>query len=442
MNSYDFSDLVLLIGTNPLPNFVVAKYFMEKNPSLKRIWMIISDGIGEQISTSKIADNLISVLTEINTKIKFPKFFSITDIGDAESIFTTVSTMQAEIIKSKEFYRVHLNYTGGTKAMSVHVYRAFEAKFQDQCEFSYLDARDFKLKMDYQKFKTMPKMYEKVNMSILDLIKMHNCDESGKFDENKNKTLNTIKELEPARKYLVGLIGTENWQDKLKDFAKNGYLLKTIVDDMYLKKEKENSLHLETRMREYVANEHILEAMRLIPPEYRLLQDDKTIVPKNAGDKKKKKKAANFFGGVWLEHYIYEFLNKKIEEINEIEVASQTIAIETDVSIKKENTKNKPFQIDVLLINGYQLCGISCTTDATPGLCKGKSFEIIHRTQQFGGEEAKAILVCFLSNEQIEEFEIDIQSHTLTESRFKVLGIDDLAPDKLWDKINEFIWGN
>lgn len=448
MNSYDFSDLVLLIGTNPLPNFVVAKYFMENNPNLHRIWMIISEDTQFQESTKKLADNLRSVLTEINKDMKneidFPAPFPIRDIGDAELIDNTVSSMQRKIIKLENFCKVHLNYTGGTKSMSVHAYHTIKEKFEaGQCEFSYLDGRDFKLKMDFQKSKTISKMRQKVNISTLELIKLHDCNKVGEFEKKKEKTLNTIKELEPARKYLEGLIGTENWQEKWRGFSDNGYLLKTIVDDMYSKQEKENSLPLETRMQKYVANEHVLEAMRLLSPEYRLLQDDNTIVPKNDGKRRNtNEKAADFFGGVWLEHYLYEFLNTKIKEMDEVKDAPQTTAIETDVSIKKENTQNKDFQIDLLLINGYQVCGISCTTDATPKICKGKGFEIIHRTQQFGGEEAKAILVCFLENEQIEDFETDIKSHTSTDSKFKVLGIDDLAPDRLWEKINEFVWEN
>lgn len=437
--SYDFSDLVLLIGTNPLPNFVVAKYFIENNPSLKRIWMIISDGTPMQPSTEKLADNLRAVLTEINDKIKFPKTFSITDIGDAESIYDTVVKMHQAIIKSENLTKVHLNYTGGTKPMSVHVYRAIEEKFEEFGEFSYLDARDFKLKMDRQKSKTISELRKKVDISILELIKLHDCDEANDFKKNKKKTLATIKELEPAKKYLEALIGTENWQNKLLEFSTKGYQLKTIVEDMYANKKNSS---WENRIQDYVDNEHILEAMRLIPEEYRLLQDDGKIVPKNGGDKKKKEKTADFFGGVWLEHYIYEFLNTKIIEMNEGKVVSQSIAIETDVSIKAENTQSKGFQIDVLMINGYQVCGISCTTAARQDICKGKSFEIIHRSQQFGGEEGKALLICFLSNELIEDFESDIKSHTSAESKFMVLGIDDLAPDRLWEKINEFIWGN
>ena len=438
MSTCDFSDLVLLIGTNTLPNFVVAKYFMEHNPSLKRIWMITSDGTLVQKSTEKLANNLTSVLKEINKEMDFYSPISIKDIGNAESIFNTVVCMQQSIIRFENFSKVHLNYTGGTKAMSVHSYRAMKEKFKEHAEFSYLDARDFKLKIDHQKSKTTSDLRRIVDISMMELIKLHDCNEVGKFERKKKNTLELINKFQPAREYLERLIGTDDWQDKLLKLSQNGYELKTIVEDMYSTEEISS---LEIRMQEYVANEHISKAMRLLPAEYRLLQDDKTIVLKNDGNRKKKEKAADFFGGIWLEHYIYEFLYEKIVEMNEGLVAPRTIVIETDVSIKMENTLNKDFQIDVLLINGYQVCGISCTTDATQKICKGKSFEIIHRTQQFGGEEAKALQVCFLSNEQIEEFESDIKSHASTGSNFRVLGIDDLDPERLWDKIKEFVWG-
>ena len=30
MSNFDFTDLILLVGTNPLPNYVVGKYFLEE----------------------------------------------------------------------------------------------------------------------------------------------------------------------------------------------------------------------------------------------------------------------------------------------------------------------------------------------------------------------------------------------------------------------------
>ena len=36
----DFTDLVFLIGTNPLPNYVIARHFLKTNKKIKNIWML------------------------------------------------------------------------------------------------------------------------------------------------------------------------------------------------------------------------------------------------------------------------------------------------------------------------------------------------------------------------------------------------------------------
>lgn len=38
-----FEHLILLIGTNPLPNFVVAEYFLRENSNLKNLYLIYSE---------------------------------------------------------------------------------------------------------------------------------------------------------------------------------------------------------------------------------------------------------------------------------------------------------------------------------------------------------------------------------------------------------------
>jgi len=40
---YNFNKLILLIGINPLPDFVVAEYFLRNNPSLKEIILLYSE---------------------------------------------------------------------------------------------------------------------------------------------------------------------------------------------------------------------------------------------------------------------------------------------------------------------------------------------------------------------------------------------------------------
>ena len=60
----EFTDLILLIGTNPLPNYVVAKHFLENNPLLQRIWLVHSEETRYQAGTSFQAKNLEKVLEE------------------------------------------------------------------------------------------------------------------------------------------------------------------------------------------------------------------------------------------------------------------------------------------------------------------------------------------------------------------------------------------
>ncbi len=98
------------------------------------------------------------------------------------------------------------------------------------------------------------------------------------------------------------------------------------------------------------------------------------------------------------------------------------------------------FQLDVILLRGYQLIGISCTTSSKKEICKNKGFEIIHRSRQIGGEEAKAILVAMV-NEGLrrslqEELELDTGG---TSANILVLGKKDLKRERLSKKVKDFV---
>jgi len=58
----DFEHLVLLMGTNPLPNYVVAEYFLTHNRKLENIWLVHSERFGRQEGTLTQAENLESIL--------------------------------------------------------------------------------------------------------------------------------------------------------------------------------------------------------------------------------------------------------------------------------------------------------------------------------------------------------------------------------------------
>lgn len=81
-----FTDLILLIGTNPLPNYIAAKYFLDNHSDLKNIWLIYSEVAQFQHSTKEFADNIKKVLEKncVNVKnsIEF-KFLPLKGVDNA-----------------------------------------------------------------------------------------------------------------------------------------------------------------------------------------------------------------------------------------------------------------------------------------------------------------------------------------------------------------------
>jgi len=51
-------------------------------------------------------------------------------------------------------------------------------------------------------------------------------------------------------------------------------------------------------------------------------------------------------------------------------------------------------EIDVVFSIGYELWCVSCTVDDTSSLCYHKGAEILHHARRFGGDGARALLIC------------------------------------------------
>ena len=132
LEEYQVDHLFLLIGKNPLPNYVAAKTLLREGgipylvhtrdtlTSAQRLWEMLRDDVPELES-----DPLISLDDQES---------------DAHYIKTKIEQQVGQIEKNEQ---VGLNYTGGTKAMSVHAYRAL-FKARPDAIFSYLDPRNWK----------------------------------------------------------------------------------------------------------------------------------------------------------------------------------------------------------------------------------------------------------------------------------------------------------
>lgn len=419
-----FTDLVLLIGTNPLPNYVVAKHFLENEPSLKRIWLVHSEKTRYQAGTDIQAENLEKVLQEqykIAKKELFPlQKVALSNVSNAQLISQNIKEkLISELLRDSS---VHLNYTGGTKSMGIHVYRAIEQE-DTKClskSYSYLDGRNFRIVYDNGKT-IMDDLRSKISIGFEMLIKLHGF--------KRNNTYPNV-DFSPAIEIFKKLTNEGRLDEYFKENV--GYN-RTLFEN----KEKPGDLAKqvsklkEEELRAFQPNDVFLSVINAMPPGYQFFTADKNFVePTNNNICEH---AIKFLDGGWFEEYVYNIFNSALEK--------PKYKIYKNWRIDKEGWSTD-FELDVIILRGYQLIGVSCTTSAYKSECKNKGFEIIHRTGQIGGDEAKAILVTGLCSTQKDTLQEELTVETgSTSANILVLGKDDWEEAILKREINHFLEG-
>lgn len=119
------------------------------------------------------------------------------------------------------------------------------------------------------------------------------------------------------------------------------------------------------------------------------------------------KEINSVLGGFWFEHYFYLALLKAREELKK----EKDIDIDVGWSCEVK-PKGKNFEIDIVASKGYSLYVFSLTIDDTQFISKNKFFEVVFRTNQMSGEFGKVTLVTFLSKDdkEINKFKDDLTS--------------------------------
>lgn len=354
MINNEFTDLILLIGTNPLPNFVVSDYFLQNNPNIQTIWLLHSEANKLQAGTDRQAKNLETLLRKywdrIHPSLRFPlEKISISDVSNATTIRNEIEKrMPLKKWEKENFQNFHLDYTGGTKAMSNHVYmRLQELQKSSQYPFSYLDANNFRLVGDNSGI-VADDLRRNVQIEFAELIALH-----GFVRKNQDSNVNLDEAEIMFKRYFE-----PGKKDDIKD-------------------------------------------------------------------------------GRWLEAYlaskIHEKLGNKLNNKN---------GIMQNWEIKKPDWVTY-FELDIILLHGYHLTGISCYKGSKKEEAKKKGFEIIQRCKQIGGDEAKAILVAGLERQNAGLLQEDLSYETGSNLKnILVLGLENMRHENLYlNNIEEFVFG-
>jgi hypothetical protein len=375
LQQYQSEHLFLLVGTNPLPNYVAAKLLLRPSG---HIYLVHTD------ETAVVADRLIASL-----KLESSQVTKIqVDEAESDNVFEQVTK------HAKGKNGVGLNYTGGTKTMAVHAYRAIERACPDAV-FSYLDARTICMNIERlgQPGQPHPVSIE-VQPNLQILLELH------------GHTLQSNPKPVPFQPDIAQALAQADCI-KLREWCNRN--LRKGSDTPFRKKEELKEVAL-TCVIDWLSA--------------KTLDDLATQWNKRVGE------VAEWLDGKWLEDYTLWALQQ---------VAESCHIHQTAMSIQP---RERGFEFDVAAMRGYQLFAISCSTETRKGKLKLKLFEAYVRARQMGGDEARVGLVCCAPKDNPEsnpaaiqrEIEEDWDAH----GKVRVFGAEHLPdlPAHLQDWFN------
>jgi hypothetical protein len=416
---YKVDHLFLLVGENPLPNYIAAKMLLKEGGT---IYLVHST------DTASKADCLKRRLAPI----KIQTISLDNKEADSHFIWNKIKNKVEDLAKKHPAHNFGLNYTGGTKAMSVHSYRGlFDASFIDNPVFSYLDARSLKMLIDREN--DSPKSVPvKDQVKLEELFKLHDLP----WKENK-KPSNRAVWSDAAKEFLEAYLSVtpkntdsiaKQWwkwcQEKLHPKTKDKYGF--WCDETELIKIAGISLD--------GAPENIKQVLQ----KYKMLNSNSELCLQASQDQgfSLLSDFCAWLSGIWLEHYVLHQIQIMSEQFADIHESAMSFHIDDTDS---RDDRYDRFEFDVAFMRDYQLFALSCTTAGDKFTCKQKLFEAHLRAKQLGGDEARVALVCFNNNPDTVKRDLEA---TVRDKKIAVFGCNDLKPNKFAKKMTQWIKDN
>jgi hypothetical protein len=410
-NELRSNHLFLLVGTNPLPDWVATRLLLREDGLL---YLVHSDTVRE------VAKRLAKYLMDAH-RYRQPIYVRVESPYKAGDVFNAIAK-QVGTIQSGA---IGLNYTGGTKVMSTHGYRALEQKCPvglPPLVFSYLEAPGSIMHIDPTpnfpggcEFNVG--LVDEVRLGLVELFKLH--------EEFLVNDPVQVAKAEPVFNNLLARVhskfqGQDAWR-------KNCNAL--------LRDPKKPS--------EFKKDPDLRSVMLKLDPQFGNIAD--TLSPfDSAGtttlgdivDSKRwgfttAKELAEWLDGKWLEHYVLQKIKDRAQEYRVNDFGRN---INPSLPRKQTNSiKRDRFEADVAAIRGYQLHLISCYSGSVKDTCKQKLFEVFTRARQLGGDESRAALVCCFDDPRIIEQEVgqmwDMKDRVKVFGRIDLLMLGDRLRD-------------
>lgn len=372
-DKYKVDHLFLLMGENPLPNYVAARLLLSK------------DGTAYLVHTTSTEPQAKRLQRILKSEVPSFKDIQLLSLNNWESDAYHIQDEIRRKVKSIKDGRIGMNYTGGTKAMAVHAYRTLFKENRPDTVFSYLDPRRLEMCIDREdresdRIKVTPDMLE---VKLLDLFQIHDLELKHSpviiavlpelaiklvqiyTDKDKLKAwhqwLHEIFSKAARKQKQNGTLG--DWKSK-SELIKLSLPIDILPDEIQEAFKSVNFIDTDGKLSiNYIEQQNIFSE-----PKY----------------------FCKWLEGVWLENHVLQ----TVESLsNRYSIKHYGLNFEIPL-----NGTQDGFEFDVAFTRGYQLFAISCTTDVSRPLCKSKLFEAYLRAQQMGGSEARVALVCCFDN--------------------------------------------
>jgi len=409
--------LILSIGSNPMPNFIVPGYLLSnKRDKYERESVLPKPDKIMFVYSTQTAPFKNLIVKQLNFDDNKVLNINLEDNQRKyDLIKKRVLDKLYELKKENNISSIHLNYTGGTKPMAVGISSAVE-KFTKCNKKIYSDLSPSKLTLTLRNGDEYPingTMADFVKLTIEELYELHDLQ---KPDPEKLKKKNSELYSEEFIKFLFNKNGGYKSGDK--DFYDKWYLLPTTSKSYKARKE----LRKKSEKYQIMEEDELNDELELL--KYYLKESiSKYYQIEISGDWKF---ISAFVSGIWLEEYLLSVI---LEIKDECKLTDLAWNIETKIAGRK-------FELDVIAIKGCETFVFSCTTDFSSGLCKSKAFEVFYRSNQIGGEVSKSILVCMADNfgsgsnsRVVDDIDIDMSQFDANKN-FYILGSEDIRDKK------------
>ncbi|MCA9941320.1 MAG: hypothetical protein KC418_21915 [Anaerolineales bacterium] len=395
--------LFLLVGGNPLPNAVAGKLLLREGGTIVLV---------HSNDTAAVAGRLAAWL-----EMQGVQHISYAPVPEADAL--KIRNGVREKMPGDSQKSVGLHYTGGTKAMAVHAYRAVADWAKEQKStpvYSYLDARTLRLCFDNGISRYVG---NSVSVKLAQLLTLHN------WELGQALTHNPMPETTQAimnHWQAFNFVKPDNFNQSAFGKWQQHVNSRCILNRKPKSEEELQKTELKMPDADILAalNESLCKDLGLEPTV--------RVFPLAKGKEvgfQQLRSFAQFFDSGWFEFHVLNTLEQIKENLGLTAIFANVVASH------KEAKSSQQTELDVVVIRGYQLFLFSCSV-ANPeaagnrSLLKHKLFEAYIRAKQLGGDEACAALVCFADDPGDLEEEIKLSIGT-SSGQIKVFGKNYLS---------------